>query len=185
MSGFTNKMKIETTDNNCILARLSARELESFELTCDELNSSNERAREVLKIILDEVQTETGNRLDHTNRLKVEVLPDCSGGCLVMFLPLNEEYSETSVFETADADALLDLILALRKEESFGTASALFEKDGVYRLTVSGAGERLSRILKEYLAPVFSDEIEHERTGEAFRCLMKEHALEILCGTLS
>ena len=43
------KMKTETTDNNCILARLSARELESFELTCDELRSSSERAREVLK----------------------------------------------------------------------------------------------------------------------------------------
>ena len=179
------KMKIETTDNNCILARLSARELESFELTCDELRSSSERAREVLKKILDEVQTETGSLPERANRLNVEVLPDCSGGCLIMFLPMNEECSETSIFETADADALLDLILALRKEKNFRTASALFEKDGIYRLTVRGASERLNRLLKEYLAPVFSDGMEHERTDEAFRCLMKDHALEILCGTFS
>lgn len=175
-------MKIETTEN-CILARLSSEELASFRITFDELNSSSEKAREALKRILDEVQTETGGNPEQSGRLKVEVLPDCSGGCLIMFLPLNDAYTETSVFETADSDALLDLILVLRNEKNLSVKSALYEKNGIYRLTVCGESERLSRLLKEYLAPVFSDGAEQERTEEAFRCLFKEHALEILCGT--
>lgn len=175
-------MKIETTEN-CILARLSSEELASFRLTFDELNSSSEKAREALKKILEEVQAETGGNPEQSGRLKVEVLPDCSGGCLIMFLPLNDAYTETSVFETADSDALLDLILVLRNEKNLSVKSALYEKNGIYRLTVCGESERLSRLLKEYLMPVFSDGAEQERTEEAFRCLFKEHALEILCGT--
>ena len=177
-------MKIETTDN-CILARLSSEELDSFMLTCDELNSSDERAKKVLKIILDEIQAETGNSLTLSGGLKIEVLPDCSGGCLVLFMPLHEEDAETSVYETADIDNLLDLILVLRKEKELAEKSELFEKDGLYRLTVCGESKRLSRILNEYLSPVFSDITEPERTEETFRCIMKNNALEILCGTFS
>lgn len=176
------RMKIETTDNNCILARLSREELASFSLTCEELICCDEKAQEAVKKILDRVRTETGNRLTPTNKLKIEILPDCSGGCLVMLLPLEEKDNEIFIFETERTDDLLDLILVLRKEKNLHAPSKLFEKDGTYRLTVPKEHKRLNRIMKEYLTPVFSDGTEEIRTEETFRCLFNGNALEILCG---
>ena len=178
-------MKIETTDNNCILARLSSEELDSFELTCDELSFSNEKAREVLHKILDEAQAEAGDRFGEMKKLKIEVLPDCSGGCLIMFLPCPAEEAEFSVYETEKIDNLLDAVSVLRKESLFYEDSGLYEKDGIYRLTLTDAGEKTKWILNEYLNPLFSDGLLVFRTQESFRCIYHKDALKILCGAFS
>ncbi|MGN1195368.1 MAG: adaptor protein MecA [Acutalibacteraceae bacterium] len=178
-------MKIETTDNNCILARLSSEDLDLFELTCDELSFSNEKARQILHKILDEAQTETGNSFDEAKKLKIEVLPDCSGGCLIMLLPCCEEETNTAVYETGSIDNLLDAAAVLKSENLVPENSGLYEKDGVYRLTVTDASERIAFLLNEYLTSVYSDGLLLLRTQEAFNCIYKKNALKILGGAFS
>lgn len=178
-------MKIETTDNNCILARLSSEDLDSFELTCDELRFSNEKAREVLHKILDEAQAETGSSFDEARKLKIEVLPDCSGGCLIMLLPCSEEDTNTAVYETDEIDNLLDAAAVLKSENIVPENSGLYEKDGIYRLTVTDIGERAGLLLGEYLTSVYSDSLLLSRTQEAFHCVCRQDALKILGGAFS
>lgn len=178
-------MKIETTDNNCILARLSSEDLDSLELTYDELRFSNEKAREALQKILDEAQTEIGNCFDEAKKLKIEVLPDCSGGCLIMFLPCCEEDTNTAVYETESIDNLLDLAAVLKSENLLPENSGLYEKDGIYRLTVTDISERVGLLLSEYLTSVYSDGLLLSRTQEAFRCVYNRNALKILGGAFS
>lgn len=178
-------MKIETTDNNCIFARLSSEDLDSFKLTYDELRFSNEKAREILNRILNEAQNEIGIGFEEAKRLKIEVLPDCTGGCLIMFLPCTDEVSDTVIYETESIDNLLDAASVLKKEQLFPKESGLYENDGVYRLTVTEENEKISRILGEYLNPVYSDGLLLLRTEEVFGCVMKEDALKKLSGAIS
>lgn len=176
-------MKFETTDN-CILARLSTEDMALYELTCDDLRFANEKSRAVISRILDEAANEIKNSLDDVKKMKIEVLPDCSGGCLIMFLPCCEDEDETAVYETESIDALLDLAFVLKAENTVPEISDLYEKDGLYRLTVKGASERAGYMLGEYLTQIDADGLTQARLREAFRCIAEKNALKILGGTL-
>lgn len=177
-------MKFETTDN-CILARLSREDMAYYELTCDDFRYAGEKTQAVITRILNEADKNIKNSLNEIKKMKIEVLPDCSGGCLIMFLPCGEQAHEFAVYETTSIDDLLDLAFVLKAENTVPEFSDLYEKDGLYRLTVKGASERAGFLLGEYLTPLEADVLTQTRLRETFRCIAQEDALKILGGALS
>lgn len=174
-------MKIESTGKNCILARLSEKELSLFELTYDKLDYSDERVRAFLQDILNEACLETGRPLNLSKKLQIEVIPDKNGGCLIRFSDSSEENAE-AFFEAESADQLLDLAKACRGSSAFGEKSRLYSLSGRFRLAVRGLTQDERLFVSEFLTALESSPLTAARTEEQWECVIPENALKILGG---
>lgn len=178
-------MKIEATDKNCILARLSGEDLDLLELTYDELDYANEKARKALRHILDMASEQTGSALNRAKKLKIDVLPDFLGGCLIMFSSPDSEKSEACFFLTESIDSLLDLAKAAKSLNITAPQSALYKAGESYRLEVRGVSESLKHLLNEFLLTQHCGGECLKGTAQAWECIIEKDALKILGGALS
>ncbi|MCM1363806.1 MAG: adaptor protein MecA [Faecalibacterium sp.] len=178
-------MKFESTCKNCILAELSNEDLELLKLSYDELDYSDEHVRDTIHRILDEASAETGIMLNRENEIRIDVMPDLIGGCLIIFSKNDEtEYvnSSVSIFETDDFNNILDMVRVLKSTVDMATESVLYQKDEKYRLIVKNCDERLSLLLGEYMNLEDSDSLSEQRTREYWNCIIAHDALKVLCG---
>lgn len=178
-------MRFESTCENCILAELSNEDLELLKLTYDELDYSNERVRDTLKYILDEASAETGIMLSSENEIRIDVMPDLIGGCLIIFSKEKENItteSETVVYESFGFNNILDCARTLKAAQCKISESALYQKEDKFRLIINGCSEKAEIILNEYLDQSECNEIEEQRTKEYWKCLIASDALKVLCG---
>lgn len=178
-------MKFESTCKNCILAELSNEDLELLKLSYDELDYSDERVRTTLRQILDEASAETGIMLNHENEIRIDVMPDLIGGCLIIFSK-NDEIIDTKskvmIFETDDFNNILDFVSILKNTAYSAGESSLHQSQNSYRLIVKNCDDKLPLILSEYMSSVDYDALTEQRTWEYWTCLVEKDALKILCG---
>ncbi|MCM1544131.1 MAG: adaptor protein MecA [Ruminococcus sp.] len=179
-------MKFESTCQNCILAELSTEDLKLFKLTYDEIDYSDERVRDTLRMILDEASEETGVMLNRENEIRIDVMPDLIGGCLIIFSKNESNESEMhngkQIYETDDFNNILDLAVMLKKSDFLAPDCALYRNEDDFRLIVESCNEKSRLILGEYLNKIEDEILSEERTKEYWSCLIEKDALKILCG---
>ena len=135
-------MKIDATAHNTIVVELSASDMKELEITYDEMDYSNIETRRVIWTLLDKARRALGRDIDPSGELEVDVLPDGSDGCVVLFT-VNEQkasadYAEKNsgcnfIFETNDTGNLIDCAQQLYSLEDI-SSSELYTLKGSYRL---------------------------------------------------
>ncbi len=181
-------MDFKMTNEKSVLAFLTKDDMTAYGLTYEELDYCNEKSRVVLKEILSAAKTETA--FENCSRLRIDVMPGESDGCMILFTDLEESESknrtqEKNLFESESFDDILDCAATLGMLEMTAPESALFGDENGCRLIVRGANERVLSLIGEYLSLCISDETEIARTKETMKCLIEKNALEILCGKIS
>ena len=115
-------MDIQPIGNNKFIVGLSCDDLKNLDITYDMMDYSDIETRRVIWTILDKVRTSTGRDIDPSGNLIIEVSPDSSGGCVLIFtVPFSQadigtvisKNNSTQIFEFESADCLLDVIGAI------------------------------------------------------------------------
>lgn len=179
-------MKFESTCENCILAELSNEDLELLRLTYEEIDYSDERVRDTLRFILDEASAETGIMLNRENEIRIDVMPDLIGGCLIIFSKDSNDEPEMKsgamIWDTDDFDNIIDAARALKSVGCADSDCALYKSDSEFRLILKSCDEKAKFILSEYLNQAEDESLIEEKTQEYWRCLIEKDALKVLCG---
>lgn len=171
-------MDIQPISNNKFIVGLSNDDMLELNITYDEMDYSNIETRRVIWTILDNVRRDTGRDVDPSGNLMIEVAPDSSGGCLMMFTVAggSGRHSETVVakinstrfFEFENSDDLLDFLNRFDKK----TEKRVFFRKGKYRIELTAeAVNGIEHLLKEYTVFVGKDALTAALTYEHWQRL--------------
>ncbi|MGN1418657.1 MAG: adaptor protein MecA [Acutalibacteraceae bacterium] len=183
-----NQMEFEKNGDNCIFAQVSSDELLQLGLTYEDLDYAEEKTRLALKYILTKAQYAVHDKHSFKNKIRIDVMPCVSDGCVIIFTDLasasKEEQGETptAVFQCESYDNLADCSKVLSSLNLKAEQSSLYLDDDGYCLIVR-AQEKILRIIGEYTDKIAADENTTERIGEFMQCIIETDALEILCGS--
>lgn len=169
-------MDIQPISNNKFIVGLSNDDMVELNITYDEMDYSNIETRRVIWTILDNVRRDTGRDVDPSGNLMIEVAPDPSGGCLMMFTVANDsgKHSETVVakinstrfFEFKNSDDLLDF---LKRFENV-SEMRLFSCESRYRIELApDTSNTFEHILREYASFVGKDAMTAALTYEHWK----------------
>lgn len=135
--------------------RLTEKELRAYDITYEDFDYSNIETRRVLWTILDEAKHKSGADINMSGKLLIEVCMLDENGISISFTSLPPRGSNTPsvkqliktqesalILETDDLGKCVDAALA----GGFTGRSALFEKNGIYRL-VFYADSQLNSVL--------------------------------------
>ncbi|MDR1409295.1 MAG: adaptor protein MecA [Oscillospiraceae bacterium] len=193
-------MKIEELSEERIVVELSAQDMAELEITFEELDYANIETRRVIWTLLDRAGRELRRDIDPSGRMMIEVIPRGTGGCVLHFTligqskrivpqkkPPRKSTPSTPCLSFAfpSIDPVLD---SARAYISFGSPlpehSALYEKDGEYRLLVTPGGRprALCAFLQEYGELLPGGVMSAAATREYWREVVAKNALEKLSG---
>lgn len=171
-------MDIQPVSNNKFIVGLSNDDMVELNITYDEMDYSNIETRRVIWTILDNVRRDTGRDVDPSGNLMIEVAPNPSGGCLMMFTVANgsgknsqtvvSKINSTRFFEFENADDLLDFLKQLKNSGEV----RLFACKNKYRIELTPeTANALGHILKEYASFVGKDAMTAALTYEHWKKL--------------
>lgn len=158
-------MKIEALSENKIIVDLSRDDMDSLEITYDDMDYSNIETRRVIWTILDRAKQTLGRDIDPSGKLLIEAVPKSEGGCLLYFTipcetkPLRslgrmhiKKERFCFICEFDSFDGILECVKNINLFRDEAPSGSLFEKDGAYRLIISTntACEKLKNYFSEY-----------------------------------
>lgn len=136
-------MNITVYNEYRLEVKLSEKELKAYDITYEDFDYSNIETRRVLWTILDEARHKSGTDINMSGKLLIEVCSLDENGIVISFtsLPprgnnapsvkqLIKTQEEAVILETDELDKCVDAAVA----GGFSGRSALFEKNGSYRL---------------------------------------------------
>ena len=136
-------MNITVCNEYRLEVKLSEKELKAYDITYEDFDYSNIETRRVLWTILDEAKNKCGADINMSGKLLIEVCLLAENGVSISFTSLPPRGSNTPsvkqliktgdcalIFETDELDKCVDAAVA----GGFSGRSALFEKNGTYRL---------------------------------------------------
>lgn len=187
-------MKINSTADDRITVDLTKQDMLELDITYEDMDYSTIETRRVIWTLLDEAEKVLGKELDPTRRMIIEAIPKNEGGCILNFTILDsrkkysvqkqflKKQSECFICEFENADALF---LAANGCKN-GVFSSLYEKDGKYRLMISGISD--SRDIRLYFSEfsniINADKLICGHTAEHWKCLIEQNAISVLSGNL-
>ncbi len=147
-------MKIELATAHQILVELDRADLCAYRLTVEQLDAMRENTRQILQRILLAAADETG----HVYRLRqysnVDVLPDKTGGCLLIISDYEKRRQPAALcFETERYDALVDLARAAGAQGREIPVTLLQLRQRFFLLAPPLHGNT-RRLFAEYLQPL-------------------------------
>lgn len=77
-------MNIHQNRENRIVIELSAEDMTAYKISFDEMDCGNNKTKELLGDILLEAEQELGKDLSDFDRMIVDVMPEISGGCIIL-----------------------------------------------------------------------------------------------------
>lgn len=175
-------MKIDAIDENSILVELSKEELSKNEVTFEQLDYANEKTRALVRSVLEKIRTETGRCVSKDGALEVDVMPNSSGGCLMLFTENRAEAQSEgtpAVFKTDEIDNLIDFSRRLKGESS---RSALYRYSDSFFLFAPELSAFQLAVAGEYFETVKLKEEELNVLTEIGECLIQKNALAVLQG---
>lgn len=179
-------MKIDIAGEKSILVELSKEDMSEFNITYDDLDYSNIPTKKILFKIIEQIKLETGKAFDNTEKLQIDVMPDSSGGCLLIFTDCANNMiaiaSQSYTFYTSCYDDLVDCARAFSKKITDYPDSSLYKFKDTFILHVSNCNDFQKATLFEFADYCNVDEAEKERLDEYADCIIKKDALKILCG---
>lgn len=138
-------MKIDSPNRNKIIVELSTDDMESLDITYDQLDYSNIETRRVIWTILAKVRKKTGRDIDPSGKIVIETLPSKEGGCMIFFtvidkanekhlqLPLKTTHNN-SVYEFKNIDDLIELCNFFIKDGKRFSCEVYSDNKGKYRI---------------------------------------------------
>lgn len=136
-------MNIESVGDEKIRVTLSKDDMNSLDITYDEMDYSNIETRRVIWTVLDEARAHLGKDIDTDGRLLIEVCPLDDGGCVMYFSsakesdkdfksarPVMKKESEPIIFKAACAGDLFDAFFALKEEKQYFKSAEYLKHDG-------------------------------------------------------
>lgn len=185
-------MKIEELTDSSIIVELSRDDMESLNITFDEMDYSDVDTRRVIWTILASARRRLGRELDTSGTLTVEAMPQKTGGCLLLFftdashveLPsarrrlllrskpfvICEFANSAALYAAAERLLLSGLLLS----------SELYSNGSEYRLLLSPCTQLTRDILCEYATRFSENPLACAHTREQWKCLAASGALEAL-----
>ncbi len=173
---------------------LSADDMITYAIDCEEMDYDNTETRRVVWQILDEAKKQTG--FDAANdRVMIRVFPDRGGGCEIYVTKVEKTSQvtqpksnraitlaeKTYIYRFASMESLLCACSALKKQGYNRDSSAFADEDGLHyylsvRLADKGAGYAF---VEEYSTKRFS-ETTLPFLWEHSLCIAKQEAVETL-----
>lgn len=123
-------MKIKGINDGQIVVALSDEDMQSLDITYDEMDYTNIETRRVIWTVLDRAQQSLGKPISTDGRLLIEVNPSENGGCTMCFTvipqrdtaqstkPVMRKGSEPLLFCADDENACIDAYRRLKAESS-------------------------------------------------------------------
>lgn len=183
-------MKINSPAENRITVDLTEQDMAELEITYEEMDYSTIETRRVIWTLLDEAGKALGKELDPSRRMIIEAIPKSEGGCVLNFTlldakrrvnPQKQLLKKQSESFICDFDSLEALY---RAAESVNICheSSLYEKDGKYRLIISGMCDsgNTARYFSEFGRVTVCNPLICEHTKEHWNLLAEENALDML-----
>ena len=176
-------MKIDLATEKSVLVELSGEDLNAFDLTFDALDYENEQTRRAVESIMRCVREETG-RCFAPERLQIDVLPNRTGGCLMIFTDCSARSGSLSaaLFQTDSIDDLIDAARQLQRRGRSFEPSMLLQKGETFSLLLLSASAQTIRFLSEFAAYTPLNKIRLAVFREHNQTLIAQNALEILSG---
>lgn len=197
-------MRIEAITRRKIVVELSPEDMDTLDITYEDLDYASVETRRVIWVILDRVRENTGCDIDPSGQLLIDAMPRPAGGCILFFTlhgsraeppnggaparVLRKQDQLISVFEFNGLDALLDCANAYHrslksKEERLFSSSELYQRSGMrYRLLVCPAQERsmVRQFFSEYAAFCGDDAFAAQHTREHWQRMQGSQSFEAL-----
>lgn len=186
-------MKINSPADDRITVDLTKQDMVELDITYEDMDYSTIETRRVIWTLLDEAGKVLGKELDPTRRMIIEAIPKSEGGCLLNFTILDskkrsfsqkqllKKQCECFICEFENLDTLY------RAAEGYtGTAeSSLFNKDGKYRLILSGFcdAREIRQHFSEFSTVTNSDRLACEHTKEHWKSIIPSNAISVLSGS--
>ena len=182
-------MKIDLAGEKSVLVELSKEDMTEFNITYDDLDYSNVPTRKVLFCIMEKIRLETGKTIGQTDKLKIDVMPDSKGGCLMIFTDCAGEElvvkKEDLAFICEDINNLIDCARALKKSGLACPETSLYSSTDGYILTTSNCNNLQKKLISEFAKCERVSILDLERIREYGECIKSGNALEVLCGKIS
>lgn len=195
-------MKIEAPFENKIIVDLTTQDLAELDITYEDMDYANIETRRVIWTLLDRAGQALGRDIDPTGRMMIEAIPKQAGGCTMHFTIYQDEKpayiahsaaaqgavtagtlkKDAAVFtyEFHSADDLLDCAVNFVRSPLPHVRSALYGKDGVFRLLleVSGNTRRAKAYFNEFASLCVEGVFAAAATREHWRVITPQAALE-------
>jgi hypothetical protein len=201
-------MRIEALSRKKIIVELAADDLTALDISYEALDYSSIETRRVIWLILDRVRETTGCDIDPSGQLVIDAMPAPAGGCILFFTlkngagifaegaeparVLRKQDQLTIAFEFPGIDPLLDCAQSYLRNFSADKSalvadSALYEKNGLYRLLLCPAQEigMVKHFFSEYGRFCGEESVTVARTREFWVCKSASDALQTLGGDVT
>lgn len=176
-------MKLELATAHQILLELSKTDLLQLDLSVECLLLPSALTRAQICRLLSAVSAETGQTFRLGGDAHVDVLPDKTGGCLLIVSDCVRVAADAgpSAFFTTEIDDLIDAARAVCAKIAPPRVT-LLETVGGFLLLTDFMNHRTRRLLSEYLCPVRLSEGTCAVLRERNRVLLDDAPLSALCG---
>ncbi len=159
-------MKIELQNEDKIVVELSSHDLQTLDITYEDMDYANIETRRVIWTLLDEARRVLGKDISTTERMLIEALPSEDGGCVLYFTVLPsagrepngkrlvmKKEAEPMLLFLRDSDGLIETAEELKELMSHHKGFSSYAFDGAYYIIVYPKltqSEYLLRRLCEY-----------------------------------
>ena len=169
-------MNIYKADEDCFFIELSKEDMESCSIKYNPSGLYTEKEENTFLHILEEYKEAfTFKKAD------IAILPGLRGGCIAVVKKKNEEVFPFSVFESEKLDNFIDAAKILHNNKTDITSS-LYKGESCFRLITKNKPQKADLILREFSEKLPFSENEKKYTESYYECLIRDNALEVLCG---
>lgn len=180
-------MDLLLISDNKIKISLTKADLDSYSITCDDIDYDNTETRRVFWALLDEVNKKTGFDAAKS-RVFIQIYPDKSGGCEIYVSRIkgetvprgtlalsvceteNRECGRSEVFSFDNVEDMLSVCRRLMNTGYSGSSAAYTDESGRFYLTAESGCESELYFITEY-------GVRH--TSPSIPLYIKEHCREI------
>ena len=176
-------MKLELATAHQILLELSKTDLLRFDLSIECLLLPSAQTRAQICRLLSAVSTETGQTFRLGRDAHVDVLPDLTGGCLLIVSDCvcMETDAAPRAFFASQIDDLIDAARAVCPIFA-SICVTLLDTGGGFLLLTDCLNQQTGRLLSEFLCPVHLSDGMRAVLRERSRVLLDKAPLSALCG---
>ena len=196
-------MKIEQIDQQTIKVVLTPRDMDSFDITYEEMDYKDPNTKRVILELLHQIKKETSMDFNG-GKLFVEAFPYLDGGCVLYIctIPVSAETTPKTRQTQKPAVFNTPLVFAFRELEPLADAckhlflqynhiilkSALYLYEHQYRLLVYSyikLDDKLIGLVSEYGRFIGKGSIQASLVKEHAKCLLESNAIETISEKLA
>lgn len=183
-------MKISQVSDTLTLIELSAQEVKKYCICFEESDYNTPAARLAFWEMLSDAERISGKSLQISSALEIDFMPDIKGGCLIIISEETEKADCAHICENEKLyisdgiDEIIDFAKAVKSCKA-DISCSLYKGEKDYRLLISPFNGKVDLLAAEYRFEGTVSTAAIESTKEAYPCLIKDRALEILGGFFS